>query len=162
MLQTRNGKRSAQAMVRIAVDLVAEGVLTEQEALVSLVDADQVRQLLLPQLDLLHAPTPLAKGVNASPGAAVGAVAFTADEAERLGKAGEQVILVRDETTPDDFHGMVEAQGILTARGGKTSHAAIVAVGMGKPAVCGGHRDPLQGGRLDRHRRTRSSGRATG
>jgi pyruvate,orthophosphate dikinase len=137
MLQTRNGKRSAQAMARIAVDLVAEGVLSEQEALVSLVDPDQVRQLLLPQLDLTRAADPLAKGVNASPGAAVGAVVFTADEAERLGKAGEHVILVRDETTPDDFHGMVEAQGILTARGGKTSHAAIVAVGMGKPAVCG-------------------------
>ncbi len=137
MLQTRNGKRSAQAMVRIAVDLVAEGVLSEQEALTSLVEPDQVRQLLLPQLDLERASTPLAKGVNASPGAAVGAVVFTADEAERLGKAGEQVVLVRDETTPDDFHGMIEAQGILTARGGKTSHAAIVAVGMGKPAVCG-------------------------
>jgi len=137
MLQTRNGKRSAQAMVRIAVDLVDEGVLTEQEALTSLVEPDQVRQLLLPQLDLERASTPLGKGVNASPGAAVGAVVFTADEAERLGKAGEQVVLVRDETTPDDFHGMIEAQGILTARGGKTSHAAIVAVGMGKPAVCG-------------------------
>ncbi|MBJ7455215.1 MAG: pyruvate, phosphate dikinase [Thermoleophilia bacterium] len=137
MLQTRNGKRSAQAMVRIAVDLVDEGVLSEQEALVSLVEPDQVRQLLLPQLDLEKAPEPLGKGVNASPGAAVGAVCFAADEAERLGKAGEHVILVRDETTPDDFHGMIEAQGILTARGGKTSHAAIVAVGMGKPAVCG-------------------------
>ena len=137
MLQTRNGKRSAQAMARIAVDLVAEGVLSEQDALLTLVEPDQVRQLLLPQLDLARAPAPLAKGVNASPGAAVGAVVFTADEAERLGKAGEDVILVRDETTPDDFHGMVEAQGILTARGGKTSHAAIVAVGMGKPAVCG-------------------------
>ena len=137
MLQTRNGKRSAQAMARIAVDLVAEGLVDEREALVSLVDPDQVRQLLLPQLDLEAAPVPLARGVNASPGAAVGAVVFTADEAERRGKAGEHVILVRDETTPDDFHGMVEAQGILTARGGKTSHAAVVAVGMGKPAVCG-------------------------
>ncbi len=137
MLQTRNGKRSAQAMARIAVDLVAEDVLSEQDALLTLVEPEQVRQLLLPQLDLEKAPAPLAKGVNASPGAAVGAVVFTADEAERLGKAGEHVILVRDETTPDDFHGMVEAQGILTARGGKTSHAAIVAVGMGKPAVCG-------------------------
>ena len=137
MLQTRNGKRSAQAMVRIAVDLVGEGVLTEQEALLALVEPEQVRQLLLPQLDLAAAPEPLGRGVNASPGAAVGAVVFTADEAERRGAAGEQVILVRDETTPDDFHGMIQAQGILTARGGKTSHAAIVAVGMGKPAVCG-------------------------
>jgi pyruvate, orthophosphate dikinase len=137
MLQTRNGKRSAQAMARIAVDLVAEGVVDEDEALVSLVDADQVRQLLLPQLDLRRARTPLANGVAASPGAAAGAIVFTADEAEERGRAGEEVVLVRDETTPDDFHGMVAAQGILTARGGKTSHAAIVAVGMGKPAVCG-------------------------
>ncbi len=137
MLQTRNGKRSAQAMVRIAVDLVDEGLVDEKESLVSLVDPDQVRQLLLPQLDKAQATEPLATGVNASPGAATGAVVFTADEAEARGVAGEHVILVRDETTPDDFHGMIEAQGILTARGGKTSHAAIVAVGMGKPAVCG-------------------------
>ena len=137
MLQTRNGKRSAQAMARIAVNMVDEGIVTEQESLTALVDPDQIRQLLLPQLDQSAAPAPLANGVNASPGAAAGAIVFTADEAERRGKAGEQVILVRDETTPDDFHGMVEAQGILTARGGKTSHAAIVAVGMGKPAVCG-------------------------
>jgi pyruvate,orthophosphate dikinase len=137
MLQTRNGKRSAQAMARIAVELVEEGVVTEDESLLQLVDADQVRQLLLPQLDARKAPEPLATGVAASPGAAAGTIVFTADEAERLGRAGEQVILVRDETTPDDFHGMVAAQGILTARGGKTSHAAIVAVGMGTPAVCG-------------------------
>jgi pyruvate,orthophosphate dikinase len=137
MLQTRNGKRSAQAMARIAVDLVAEGLVDEDEAMVSLVDADQVRQLLLPQIDLRNAPSPLATGVAASPGAAAGAIVFTADEAEARGRAGEDVVLVRDETTPDDFHGMVAAQGILTARGGKTSHAAIVAVGMGKPAVCG-------------------------
>ena len=137
MLQTRNGKRSAQAMARIAVDMVDEGIVTEQESLTALVDPDQIHQLLLPQLDQAAAPAPLASGVNASPGAAAGAIVLTADEAETRGKAGEQVILVRDETTPDDFHGMVEAQGILTARGGKTSHAAIVAVGMGKPAVCG-------------------------
>jgi pyruvate,orthophosphate dikinase len=137
MLQTRNGKRSAQAMVRIAVDLWDEGLVSEEEALRDLVDPSQVRQLLLPQLDLAHAPDSVATGVNASPGAACGGVVFDADEAERRGKAGEAVILVRDETTPDDLHGMIEAQGILTARGGKTSHAAIVAVGMGKPAVCG-------------------------
>ncbi len=137
MLQTRNGKRSAQAMARIAVDLVDEGLVDEAGALVSLVSPDQVRQLLLPRLDVETAPEPLARGVAASPGAAAGAVVFTADEAEARGRAGEAVILVRDETTPDDFHGMVEAKGILTARGGKTSHAAIVAVGMGKPAVCG-------------------------
>jgi pyruvate,orthophosphate dikinase len=137
MLQTRNGKRSAQAMARIAVDLWDEGLVSEADALRDLVDPSQVWQLLLPQLDVARAPEPVASGVNASPGAACGGVVFDADEAERRGKAGEAVILVRDETTPDDLHGMIEAQGILTARGGKTSHAAIVAVGMGKPAVCG-------------------------
>ncbi|MBY0396583.1 MAG: pyruvate, phosphate dikinase [Thermoleophilia bacterium] len=137
MLQTRSGKRSAQAMVRIAVDMVDEGLVSEEESLATLVDPDQIHQLLLPRLDEAAAPKPLASGVNASPGAATGAIIFTADEAEARGRAGEEVILVRDETTPDDFHGMVAAQGILTARGGKTSHAAIVAVGMGKPAVCG-------------------------
>src|SRR5262249_49315847 len=137
MLQTRNGKRSAQAMVRIACDLVDEGLRTEEESLRDLVDPAQVRHLLLPQLDLANAPEAVADGVNPSPGAAVGGVVFDADEAERRGSRGERVILVRDETTPDDLHGMIAAQGILTARGGKTSHAAIVAVGMGKPAVCG-------------------------
>ncbi|MCU0308429.1 MAG: pyruvate, phosphate dikinase [Thermoleophilia bacterium] len=137
MLQTRNGKRSALAMARVAVDLVDEGLVDERESLRTLVDAGQVRQLLLPQLDANSAADPLAVGVNASPGAAVGEVVFTADEAERRGREGHRVILVRDETTPDDLHGMIGAQGILTARGGKTSHAAIVAVGMGKPAVCG-------------------------
>jgi pyruvate, orthophosphate dikinase len=137
MLQTRNGKRSAPAMVRIAVDMAAEGLVTSEEALRDLVDPGQIRQLLLPQLDPDAATQAVAKGVNASPGAAVGAIVFDADEAERRGKDGERVILVREETTPDDLHGMIEAQGILTARGGKTSHAAIVAVGMGKPAVCG-------------------------
>jgi len=137
MLQTRNGKRSAQAMVRIACDMVDEGLRTEEESLRDLVDPAQVRQLLLPQLDVANAPEAVAEGVNASPGAAVGGVVFEADEAERRGSLGERVILVRDETTPDDLHGMIAAQGILTARGGKTSHAAIVAVGMGKPAVCG-------------------------
>jgi len=137
MLQTRSGKRSAQAMVRIACDLVDEGLRTEQESLRDLVDPGQVRHLLLPQLDPDGASEAVADGVNASPGAAVGAVVFHADDAERRGSAGERVILVREETTPDDLHGMIAAQGILTARGGKTSHAAIVAVGMGKPAVCG-------------------------
>ncbi len=137
MLQTRGGKRSGQAMVRIAVDLVDEGICTSDEALRDLIDPGQIRHLLLPQLDVERAGKPLTRGVNASPGAAVGAIVFTADDAERRGGAGEAVILVRDETTPDDLHGMIAAQGILTARGGKTSHAAIVAVGMGKPAVCG-------------------------
>ena len=137
MLQTRSGKRSAHARVRIAVDMVDEGLVTEDEALRDLVDPGQIPQLLLPQLDPHGNATPIAHGVNASPGAAVGAIVLSADEAERRGDAGERVILVRDETTPDDLHGMIAAQGILTARGGKTSHAAIVAVGMGRPAVCG-------------------------
>jgi pyruvate,orthophosphate dikinase len=137
MLQTRNGMRSAEAMLRIAVDMVDEGLLAPGEAMVSLVAADQVRQLLLPRLDLSGTPVPAATGVQASPGAATGVVVFSADEAERRAQAGESVILVRDETTPDDFHGMVAAKGILTSRGGKTSHAAIVAVGMGTPAVTG-------------------------
>ena len=137
MLQTRNGKRSAPAMVRIAVEMAQEGLVTPDEALRDLVDPGQIRQLLLPQLDVAAAGEPIADGVNASPGAAVGAIVFDAEEAERRGKSGDRVILVREETTPDDLHGMIEAQGILTARGGKTSHAAIVAVGMGKPAVCG-------------------------
>lgn len=137
MLQTRNGMRSAEAMLRIAVDMVDEALLAPGEAMSSLVAADQVRQLLLPRLDVADAQDPAATGVAASPGAACGVVVFTADEAERRARSGEDVILVRDETTPDDFHGMVAAKGILTARGGKTSHAAIVAVGMGTPAVTG-------------------------
>jgi pyruvate, orthophosphate dikinase len=137
MLQTRNGKRSAPAMVKIAVDMVDEGIVTWEESLRDLVDPSQIHQLLLPQLGSEGIPDPVATGVNASPGAAVGRIVFSADEAEAWGTAGEQVILVRDETTPDDLHGMIAAQGILTSRGGKTSHAAIVAVGMGKPAVCG-------------------------
>lgn len=137
MLQTRNGKRGALARVRIAVDMVDEGLATEDEALRDLVDPSQIPQLLLPQLDPERAGPPLATGVNASPGAAVGAIVLSADEAARRGGAGERVILVTDQTTPDDLHGMIAAQGIMTARGGKTSHAAIVAVGMGRPAVCG-------------------------
>ncbi len=141
MLQTRNGKRGALAMVRIACDLVDEGLVTEDDALARLIAPAQIPQLLLPQLDAravrISGLVPLAMGVNASPGAATGAIVLTADEAERRGAAGEKVILVRDETTPDDLHGMIAAQGIVTARGGKTSHAAVVAVGMGCPAVCG-------------------------
>ena len=141
MLQTRNGKRGALARVRIAADMVDEGLVTEQEALRDLIDPGSVPQLLLPQLDRVGAKMagldPLATGVNASPGAATGAIVLTADEAERRGEAGEAVILVREETTPDDLHGMIAAKGIMTARGGKTSHAAVVAVGMGRPAVCG-------------------------
>jgi len=141
MLQTRNGKRGALARVRIAVDMVDEGLVTEDEALRNLVDPASVPQLLLPQLDRVGVKMagldPLATGVNASPGAATGRIVLTADAAEREGQAGEDVILVREETTPDDLHGMIAARGIMTARGGKTSHAAVVAVGMGRPAVCG-------------------------
>ena len=137
VLQTRSGKRSAIAMAKIAVDMVAEGTLSEREALAKLVDPNQVPRLFVPQIDPSSAPKPIGEAVAASPGAAAGAIVLSADAAAERGAAGEAVILVREETTPDDFHGMLEAQGILTARGGRTSHAAIVAVGMGRPAVCG-------------------------
>ncbi len=136
MLQTRIGKRTAAAALRIAVDMVREGLISKEEA-VGRIDADQLDQLLHPQFDPKAKIEVLTKGLNASPGAAVGAVVFDADTAEARGKAGERVILVRWETTPDDLHGMVAAQGILTSHGGKTSHAAVVARGMGKPCVCG-------------------------
>ncbi len=136
MLQTRVGKRTAAAAIKIAVDMVAEGLITKEEA-VQRIDPDQLDQLLHPQFDPNVEVKVLATGVNASPGAAVGKVVLDADTAAELGKRGEKVILVRWETTPDDLHGMVAAQGILTSHGGKTSHAAVVARGMGKPAVCG-------------------------
>jgi pyruvate,orthophosphate dikinase len=136
ILQTRNGKRTAQASVRIAYELAQEGLITKQEALL-LVDPGQLDQLLHRQIDTSAEVTVLAKGLPASPGAASGEVVFDADDAERLGKAGKKVLLVRTETTPDDIHGIVAAQGILTSRGGMTSHAAVVARGMGKPCVCG-------------------------
>ena len=135
MLQTRNGKRTGPAAVRIAVDLVKEGLLTPQEALLR-VEPDQLNQLLHPVLDESKPLKVLAKGLPASPGAAVGRVVFTADEAVTQGKA-HPVILVRAETVPDDIHGMEVAVGILTSRGGMTSHAAVVTRGMGKPCVAG-------------------------
>ncbi|MEP0814165.1 MAG: pyruvate, phosphate dikinase [bacterium] len=136
ILQTRSGKRSPLAAVKIAVDMVREGLITRREALMR-VDAEVMRTMLLPQIDYSKNPRPVASGVDASPGAAKGKIAFTADEAvERAGK-GEKIILVRAETTPEDIHGMAAAQGILTSRGGKTSHAAVVAGGMGKPCVAG-------------------------
>jgi pyruvate,orthophosphate dikinase len=136
VLQTRGAKRTARAAVKIAVDLVDEGILTREEA-VARQDAEQVRQLLYRQIDPGARVDEIARGLPASPGAAAGVVVFDADEAERRGNAGEKVILVRPETTPDDIHGLVAAQGVLTSRGGMTSHAAIVARGMGKPAVTG-------------------------
>lgn len=136
MLQTRNGKRTAQAGVKIAHDLATEGLISKEDALL-LVEAGQLDQLLHRQIDTSAKLEVLAKGLPASPGAASGIVVFDADDAERLAKNGQKVLLVRTETTPDDIHGIVAAQGILTSRGGMTSHAAVVARGMGKPCVCG-------------------------
>ncbi len=136
MLQTRNGKRTARAAVKVAVDMVNEGLITIEEAL-QRVDAEQLNQLLHRQIDTSVKVEPIAKGLPASPGAACGKVVFDANVAEKLGGAGEKVVLVRSETTPDDIHGIIHAQGVLTSRGGMTSHAAVVARGMGKPCVCG-------------------------
>ncbi|MCL6106137.1 MAG: pyruvate, phosphate dikinase [Actinobacteria bacterium] len=136
MLQTRDGKRTAAAAVKIAVDMFNEGIISKEEA-VARVDAGQLDQLLHPMLDPTGKYDIIATGLNASPGAAVGKVVFDADTAAAQGKAGEAVILVRWETSPDDIHGLIQAQGVLTSHGGMTSHAAVVARGMGKPAVCG-------------------------
>ncbi|WP_029138730.1 pyruvate, phosphate dikinase [Nakamurella lactea] len=136
LLQTRNGKRTASASLKVARDLVAEGVIDEREAL-RRIEPAQLDQLLHPAIDPQHGKTPLTKGLNASPGAAVGTVVFDAVTAERRGKAGDPVVLVRWETTPDDIAGVIAAQGVLTAHGGMTSHAAVVARGMGKPCVAG-------------------------
>lgn len=136
ILQCRSGKRTGQAAVKIAVDLVKEGLITKEEA-VLLVDPNSLNQLLHRRIDDSVKVEPLAKGLPASPGAAKGKVVFDADEAEELGNKGEEVILVRPETTPEDIHGLVAAQAVVTSRGGMTSHAAVVARGMGKPAVCG-------------------------
>jgi pyruvate,orthophosphate dikinase len=136
MLQTRVGKRTAAAALRMAVEMQEEGMIDKREAVLRVQPA-QLDQLLHPQFDPKAEYTVLAKGLNASPGAAVGKVYFTADEAEARHEAGEHVILVRPETSPDDLHGMIAAEGILTSRGGLVSHAAVVARGMGKPAICG-------------------------
>ena len=135
-LQTRNGKMNAQAMVRTSVEMVSEGLLTKEEALLR-INPEHLEQLLYPGLDPSVKAQPLAQGLPASPGAASGQCVFDADRAEKLGKAGEKVILVREETKPEDIHGFFASQGILTSRGGKTSHAAVVARGMGKPCVAG-------------------------
>ena len=138
MLQTRNGKRTAQAALKIACDLVDEGMKTEQEA-VAMIDPRNLDTLLHPQFDVkaLKAATPIGKGLGASPGAACGKIVFTADDAVEWAAKGEKVVLVRLETSPEDITGMKAAQGILTVRGGMTSHAAVVARGMGECCVSG-------------------------
>ena len=138
MLQTRNGKRTAQAALKIACDLVDEGMRTEQEA-VEMIDPRNLDTLLHPQFDAaaLKAAAPMGKALGASPGAACGKVVFTAEDAKNWGAKGEKVILVRLETSPEDIEGMKAAQGILTVRGGMTSHAAVVARGMGTCCVSG-------------------------
>jgi pyruvate,orthophosphate dikinase len=136
MLQTRSGKRTARAALRIAVSMVEEGLISEIEA-VKRVEPGSLDQLLHPTLDPNAERDVLVRGLPASPGAACGTVVFSADEAETLANAGEKVVLVREETSPDDIHGMHAAQGILTSRGGMTSHAAVVARGMGTPCVSG-------------------------
>ena len=135
-LQTRNGKMNARAMVRTSVEMVKEGLLTKEQALLR-VDPAVLEQLMVPQLAPDFHSNPLAVGLPASPGAASGRIVFDPDTAEVRGKAGEKIILVREETKPEDIHGFFQAQGILTSRGGKTSHAAVVARGMGKPCVSG-------------------------
>ncbi|MFP5448039.1 MAG: pyruvate, phosphate dikinase [Alphaproteobacteria bacterium] len=136
MLQTRNGKRTAKAALKIAVDLAAQGVITHEEAIMR-VEPASLDQLLHPTIDPASERDVIAQGLPASPGAATGKIVFDADEAERLAAIHESVILVRDETSPEDIHGMHAAKAILTARGGMTSHAAVVARGMGRPCVSG-------------------------
>ena len=136
LLQTRNGKRTAAAALKIARDMVEEGLTTREEALKKIEPA-QIDQLLHPALDTSHGATPVTTGLPASPGAAVGGVVFDADVAAERGQNGEDVVLVRFETTPDDIHGVIQAKGVLTAHGGMTSHAAVVARGMGRPCVAG-------------------------
>jgi len=136
MLQTRNGKRTPKAALKIAVDMVHEGLIDKREAVARIVPAS-LDQLLHPTLDPKAARKVISKGLPASPGAASGKVVFTADDAEKQARAGEKVILVRRETSPEDIHGMHAAEGILTSTGGMTSHAAVVARGMGKPCVAG-------------------------
>jgi len=135
-LQTRNGKMNARAMLRTSVEMHREGLITREKALMR-IDPMLLEQMLAPQLAADFKGKPLATGLPASPGAASGKIVFDADTAEEKGRAGERIILVREETKPEDIHGFFQAQGILTSRGGKTSHAAVVARGMGKPCVSG-------------------------
>ncbi|HKY24858.1 MAG TPA: pyruvate, phosphate dikinase, partial [Gaiella sp.] len=136
LLQTRTGKRTAQAALRIAVEMTDEGTISREEA-VARIDPAQLDQLLHPMIDPNADVEVVATGLNASPGAASGAIVLDADLAEARGREGEDVLLVRWETTPDDIHGLIHARGVLTAHGGMTSHAAVVARGMGKPCVAG-------------------------
>ena len=136
MLQTRNGKRTAKAALKVAVDLASEGLISREEAVMR-VEPQSLDQLLHPTIDPGSPREVIANGLPASPGAATGKVVFTAEEAERLGGAGEAVILMREETSPEDIRGMDAARGVVTARGGMTSHAAVVARGMGRPCVSG-------------------------
>ncbi len=135
-LQTRNGKMNAQALVKTSNDMVNEGLIDEREAVMRIAP-EALEQLLHPRLDPKLVTESLAQGIPASPGAASGQIAFSADDAESMAKDGKKVILVREETKPDDIHGFFASQGVLTSRGGKTSHAAVVARGMGKPCVSG-------------------------
>jgi pyruvate,orthophosphate dikinase len=135
-LQTRNGKMNAAALVRTSVEMVRDGLIDQTQALLR-IQPEMLEQLLFPRLDPKTQARPVARGLPASPGAASGIAVFDADRAEKLGRAGEKVILVREETKPEDIHGFFASQGILTSRGGKTSHAAVVARGMGKPCVAG-------------------------
>jgi len=136
LLQTRTGKRTARAALRIAVEMTDEGLISREEA-VARIDPGQLDQLLHPMIDPDAQLDVVATGLNASPGAASGAIVLDADSAEERGRAGEDVLLVRWETTPDDIHGLIQSRGVLTAHGGMTSHAAVVARGMGKPCVAG-------------------------
>ena len=136
LLQTRNGKMNASALVRTSVEMVKEGLIDKSHALLR-IQPELLDQMLFPRLDPRVTEKPIAKGLPASPGVAVGIAVFDADRAEKLGRTGERVILVREETKPEDIHGFFASQGILTSRGGKTSHAAVVARGMGKPCVSG-------------------------
>ena len=171
MLQTRSGKRTTKAALKIAVDLVAEKLITPQEAVMR-IDPDALDQLLHPTIDPQAERHTLTTGLPASPGAASGEIVFDADEAEAMKAQGREVILVRVETSPEDIHGMHAAAGILTTRGGMTSHAAVVARGMGRPCVCGagalridakaghhdGRRPDLTQGRRHHHRRRQGRG----
>jgi pyruvate,orthophosphate dikinase len=155
MLQTRNGKRTARAALRIAVEMANEGLITREDA-IARVDPAALDQLLHPMIDPSAKRTPLATGLPASPGAASGEIVFSAEDAEHLRASGRHAILVRVETSPEDIHGMHAAEGIVTTRGGMTSHAAVVARGMGKPCVSG-----AGSLRIDYHAQTMSAGGVT-